>query len=126
MLDHVSIAVRNLTASADAYEQILAPLGLTRLVERAQMIGFGKAYPEFWLNLRPALARGPENPGSHVCIRARDEAAVRAFHETALREGWTSAGEPGIRQAAMARYFGAFICDIDGNKIEAATFLKDE
>lgn len=33
MIDHVSVAVRDLAGSARAYAAVLAPLGLTRLVD---------------------------------------------------------------------------------------------
>jgi catechol 2,3-dioxygenase-like lactoylglutathione lyase family enzyme len=125
MIDHVSIAVRDLEASARVYDRILAPLGLTRVVERPATIGFGKRYPEFWLNLRVGLVPIAPDTGCHVCLRAPDEAAVRAFHEMALSLGCTSAGDPGPRQAAMTTYFGAFIYDLDGNKIEAVTFPRE-
>jgi catechol 2,3-dioxygenase-like lactoylglutathione lyase family enzyme len=124
MIDHISLAVRNLSASADFYEQVLAPLGLKRLVQREATVGFGKAYPEFWLNARPGGASVPETTGAHICLRAPDEAAVRAFHAAALRLGGKSAGDPGPRQAAMTTYFGAFIFDLDGNRVEAVTFPK--
>jgi catechol 2,3-dioxygenase-like lactoylglutathione lyase family enzyme len=124
MLDHASIAVRDLAASAAVYARILAPLGLRQLVERPATVGFGKAYPEFWLNARPNMVRVANDTGSHLCLRAPDEAAVRAFHAVALELGCTSAGDPGLRQAAMTTYFGAFIYDLDGNKIEAVTFPK--
>ena len=122
MIDHVSVPVRNLVVSTAFYEQVLAPLGYTKLVERPATVGFGKKYPEFWLNLRADLAPGPSNPGAHVALRAASEDAVRAFHAAALKMGGTSGGDPGARQAAMTTYFGAFICDPDGNKIEAVAF----
>lgn len=124
MIDHVSIAVRDLAASAALYEAILAPLGLARLVQRPATVGFGKRYPEFWLNLRQGLAPVPTDTGSHVCLRAPDEDAVRAFHATALERGCTSAGDPGPRQGAQTTYFGAFVYDLDGNKIEAVFFPR--
>ena len=34
MIDHISIPVRDLKASARFYETLLAPLGMTRVVER--------------------------------------------------------------------------------------------
>jgi len=34
MIDHVSIAVSDLAASADFYDAVLAPLGLAKLVDR--------------------------------------------------------------------------------------------
>ena len=126
MLDHASIAVRDLAASAAAYGRILVPLGLRQLVERPATVGFGKTYPEFWLNWRPHMAPVPEDTGSHLSLRAPDEAAVRAFHAIALELGCRSAGDPGPRQAAMTTYFGAFIFDRDGNKLEAVTFPKKD
>jgi catechol 2,3-dioxygenase-like lactoylglutathione lyase family enzyme len=47
---------------------------------------------------------------------------VRAFHAAALANGGTDDGAPGPRQAAMITYFGAFVRDPDGNRLEAATF----
>jgi len=124
LIDHVSIAVSDLARSAGFYEAVLAPLALVRLVERERTIGFGKRYPEFWLNLREAMAPVGRDTGSHVCLRAPDETAVRAFHAAALARGGADAGAPGPRQATMTTYYGAFIHDLDGNKIEAVTFPK--
>lgn len=57
MIDHISLAVRDLASSAAFYEAVLAPLGYRKLVERPASIGFGKKYPEIWLNARPDMAR---------------------------------------------------------------------
>ncbi|HEX3990154.1 MAG TPA: VOC family protein [Acetobacteraceae bacterium] len=124
MLDHVSVAVRNLQTSADAYEQVLDAAGLRRLVNRPAMVGFGKNYPEFWLNARTALAQLASDTGIHICLRVPDEDAVRMFHATAMRAGWKDAGAPGPRQGAMTVYYAAFVQDPDGNKLEAATFPR--
>lgn len=124
MIDHVSIPVRDLGLAAALYEKILAPLGLTLLVQRTATVGFGKRYPELWLNLRADLVRAPENTDAHIALRAPSEAAVTAFHDSAIALGCRSDGAPGPRQAAMTGYFGAFIIDPDGNKIEAVTFPR--
>ncbi len=124
MIDHLSLAVRDLERSAAFYDSVLAPLGLTRLVTREGSVGFGKAYPEFWLNARGDLGPQPENTGTHVALRAPSEDAVRAFHAAALAAGGRDAGAPGPRQAAMTTYCGAFILDPDGNKIEAVNFSR--
>ena len=122
MIDHVSVAVADLSRSVAFYEAVLAPLGLAKLVARERTVGFGKSYPEFWINLREGLAPQPNSTGIHICLRARNEDAVRAFHAATLAQGGTDAGAPGPRQAAMTTYYGAFIFDPDGNKIEAVTF----
>ena len=124
MIDHVSVAVSDLGRSAAFYEEVLAPLGLAKLVTREATVGFGKTYPEFWINLRSGLPSLPQSTGVHICLRTRDENAVRTFHAAALSHGGSDAGAPGLRQAAMTSYFGAFIFDPDGNKIEAVTFPR--
>jgi len=124
MIDHVSIGVSDLARSAAFYDRVLAPLGLTRLAERERTIGFGKKYPEFWLNLREGMNAVEEGTGVHICLRVPSTDAVDAFHAAALANGGRSDGAPGERQAAMTVYYAAFIRDPDGNKIEAVTFPR--
>ncbi len=122
MIDHVSLGVSDLDRSLVFYEAVLRPLGLSLMVREERRAGFGKRYPEFWINLRPNLSSVPEDSGSHVCLRAPTAAAVEAFHRTALEGGGRCDGPPGERQATMTRNFGAFVRDPDGYKIEAVTF----
>lgn len=122
MIDHISVAVCDLERAARFYEAALAPLGLARLVTRPATIGFGKAYPEFWINLRPGMKRVEEGSGTHICLRARSPEAVDAFHAAALGAGGASDGAPGLRPHDRVRYYAAFVTDPDGNRIEAVTF----
>jgi len=78
------------------------------------------------VNLRENLAPAPPDTGAHVCLRAPDRAAVEAFHSAAVALGGLSDGAPGPRQASMTTYYGAFIRDPDGNKVEAVTFPRSE
>jgi catechol 2,3-dioxygenase-like lactoylglutathione lyase family enzyme len=124
MIDHVSISVRDLKAAERFYAALLAPLGLTKLREWPDAaIGFGKKYPEFWINLRANMARVADDSGVHICLRAREKAAVDAFHAAALAGGGTSDGAPGFRAQYHENYYAAFISDPDGNRIEAVTFV---
>jgi len=125
MIDHVSVPVRDLAAAAAFYEAVFSPLGLVKLVTRERTVWFGKRYPEFWLNLREDVQR-TINPGGHICLRAPSEAAVRAFYAAALENGGLDEGPPGQRAAAMTTYFGAFILDLDGNKLEAVSFPRPD
>ena len=75
MIDHVSVGVRDLDRAARFYELTLAPLGLSRLVTRPATVGFGKSYPEFWINLR-AMAPVPHDSGVHICLRAKSTGEV--------------------------------------------------
>jgi catechol 2,3-dioxygenase-like lactoylglutathione lyase family enzyme len=125
MIDHVSIPVSDLARATAFYEIVLAELGHEQLVTRERTIGFGKRYPEFWLNLRENAAADAADSGFHVALRARDTATVTAFHETALAHGATCDGPPGPREATNPGYFAAFIRDPDGNRIEAVTFVEE-
>jgi len=84
MIDHISVGVRDLDRAARFYEATLATLGLTKLVTRPKTVGFGKAYPEFWINLRAGMAQVAPESGVHICLRARSTADVDAFHAAAL------------------------------------------
>jgi catechol 2,3-dioxygenase-like lactoylglutathione lyase family enzyme len=124
MIDHVSIAVRDLKAAARFYEPLLATLGMKKLREWPDAaIGFGKDYPEFWLNHRSATPAIPADSGTHICLRAREKAAVEAFYAAALAAGGASDGAPGYRTHYSEGYYAAFIRDPDGNRIEAVTFV---
>ena len=124
MIDHVSIAVRDLEACGRFYAALLATLGYSKLVTRPGTIGFGKKYPEFWLNERRAMTPADADTGNHICLRASSVEAVQAFHATAVEQGGASDGAPGPRSAHLGGYYAAFIRDPEGNKIEAATFTQ--
>jgi catechol 2,3-dioxygenase-like lactoylglutathione lyase family enzyme len=125
MIDHVSVGVSDLQRAARFYELTLAPLGLSRLVTRPATIGFGKNYPEFWINLRADMAPVPRESGVHICLRARSTDEVDAFHTAAVTAGGHSDGAPGLRPHDRVRYYAAFIIDPDGNRIETVTFPNE-
>ena len=119
MIDHVSLVVRDLQRSAAFYDAVLRPLDLVRLVERPATVGFGKRYPEFWINVREDPVPVPATSGAHVCLRAASTDAVDAFHAAALAAGGASDGAPGVRAQYRPEYYAAFVRDPDGNRIEA-------
>ena len=126
MIDQGSVAVRYLANAEPFYAALLAPLGMRKLREWPDAaVGFGKKYPEFWINRRAAMARVAPDSGVHICLRATDTRAVEDFHAAALKAGGTSDGAPGLRAEYHENYYAAFIRDPDGNRIEAVTFLRD-
>ena len=125
MIDHISVGVADLDRAARFYEATLSALGLSRLVSRPATIGFGKSYPEFWINLRAGMAQVPPESGSHICLRAKSIGEVDAFHAAALAAGGRSDGVPGIRPHDRVKYYAAFVVDPDGNRIEAVTFPSE-
>lgn len=124
MINHVSVPVRDLAEAARFYEAVLGVLSMTRQVTRPAIVGFGKKYPEFWINRHPNIVVPSVASGAHVCFRAREPAVVDAFHAAALAAGGASDGSPGLRPQHGDGYYAAFIRDPDGNRIEAVTFVS--
>jgi catechol 2,3-dioxygenase-like lactoylglutathione lyase family enzyme len=125
MIDHISVGVSDLERSARFYAAALAPLGLSRLITRPATIGFGKSYPEFWINFRAGMAPVAPDSGVHICLRAQTTAEVDAFHAAALAAGGNSESPPSLRPHDRVRYYATFVRDPDGNRIEAVTFPAD-
>src|ERR1700709_783101 len=125
MIDHVSVGGRDLGGAARGCELVFAAVELSWLITRPATIGFGKSYPEFWINLRADMAPVAPASGIHICLRAKSAGEVDAFHAAALQAGGRSDGAPGLRPHDRVRYYAAFVVDPDGNRIEAVTFPKE-
>ena len=122
MYSHVTVGTSQMGSAMRFYDAVLAPLGLKR--KRTFKIAISYA-PEnfsginepFWV-LRPydKQAATPGN-GATVAFEAQTRAAVDAFHAAALAAGGTDEGAPGLRTHYHPDYYGAYVRDLDGNKI---------
>lgn len=120
MLHHVSVGVRDVERAATFYDAILAALGYKRVMEfLPYAIGYGDRHPTFWVQLPHNQRPASVGNGVHVGFTARSKDAVHRFHAVALAKGGTSDGEPGPRPDYGPDYYGAFVIDLDGNKLEA-------
>ena len=97
-------------------------LGCKKLFEFPQAVAYGKAFPEFWV--QTPIDGQPPSPGNgtHFCFLAGSKEAVHAFYEAALAAGATEDGAPGPRPLYGDPYYGGFVRDLDGHKIEAAVW----
>ena len=127
MIDHLGINCADWERSKAFYDAVLGVLGYTRQLDFQVAIGYGKdGKPDFWIaDVNAGDAAGP-NREVHVAFHARDTDAVRAFYDTALAQGAESLHAPRLWSEYHPGYFGAFVRDPDGNKIEAVTFTARE
>ncbi len=125
MIDHISIAVSDYARSKKFYQQVLATLGARLLMEPTpeQTIdgpyaaGFGRGQkPTFWIE------PGEVGTHPHVAFTTDTRARVDAFYEAALAAGAPDNGPPGLR-FYHPDYYGAFVLDPDGHKVEAVCHL---
>jgi catechol 2,3-dioxygenase-like lactoylglutathione lyase family enzyme len=123
VIDHVSITVPDLAAAARFYDAVMAALGVPVVGRSERWIGYGlradAAHPD---RCFLALYAGPApEPGSrrHWCFKAPDRASVDAFWRAGLVAGGTDDGPPGLRPHYHPHYYGAFLRDPAGNRVEA-------
>lgn len=127
MLDHVSISVENYEQSLIFYDKTLATLGYTRNMtidipeHQVWTAGYGQGYkPSFWIS--PMGDRDEHigrARGMHIAFLAPDKKSVHAWYDMCLSLGGTDNGAPGPRPHYHPGYYGAFIIDPNGWRIEA-------
>jgi len=123
MLDHVSITVSNIRASEPFYDAVMAALGVTKMSSGDTWISYGERcdadHPDLtYLLIRPG-PKPDEAYGRHWCFKARLREQVDAFWHAGLSAGGSDDGAPGLRPEYHPHYYGAFLRDPDGNRIEA-------
>ncbi len=120
MLHHVSVGVADVARAAKFYDAALGALGYKRVMEfLPYAIGYGDTHPAFWVQLPHNHNAATVGNGVHIGFSAKSKGAVLKFHEAALANGGSNNGEPGPRPDYGPDYYGAFVYDLDGNKLEA-------
>jgi catechol 2,3-dioxygenase-like lactoylglutathione lyase family enzyme len=122
MYSHITVGTSKLTRAMRFYDAALAPLGLKR--RRTFKIAASYAPDDysgvndpFWV-VRPYDQKdATAGNGVTVAFDAPTRAAVDAFHVAALAAGGADEGPPGIREHYHPNYYGAYVRDLDGNKL---------
>lgn len=121
MFSHVTVGSNDFKRSVAFYDKVMAILGHKQLfcMEGAAAYGQDMKSPATW-DLFP-FDKGEASPGNgmHIAYLAKDRPTVDAFHAAALEMGGTSEGEPGLRPHYHPNYYGAYVRDPDGNKLQA-------
>lgn len=120
IISHVSVGVKNYETAKEFYTQLFREVGITVQEDLPQykVVGFGKQFPEFWVGESDEGEAAP-GVGVHVGFMMESNEQVNVFYKTALSLGAKDNGAPGPRPQYGDEYYGAFVIDPDGNKIEA-------
>ena len=123
MLHHVSVGVTDVERAARFYDVVLGTLGYKRVMEYLpHAVAYGDTAPSFWIQLPQNQQEQSAGNGVHIGFAARTRIAVDAFHHAALANGGGDNGAPGPRADYSPDYYGAFVIDLDGNKLEATYY----
>ncbi len=125
MLHHVSLGTSDAARAAAFYDPILAVLGMRKICERDGSVDYGTAAILFSLEKPTDGKPASVGNGVHVAFAAGTRTQVDEFHRVGLAHGGSDAGAPGLRPEYDAHYYGAFVRDPDGNKIEAVCFASE-
>ena len=124
MIDHVSLGTNDVARAKAFYTPVLAVLDIKLQAEEENELLYGAG--TFVISIVVPLDSKPATAGNgtHIAFAAKDRAMVDRFYEVAMAHGGSEDGSPGLRPNYDAHYYGAFVRDPDGNKIEALTLLS--
>jgi len=119
IMSHVSIGTNDFERAKAFYTAVLGAMEIRVIMEHPGAIAFGRAYPEFWVGVPHDGGKAHVGNGSHFGFLAVSKAQVDAFYAKAVEMGGTGDGAPGPRPLYGPQYYGCFVRDLDGHKIEA-------
>jgi catechol 2,3-dioxygenase-like lactoylglutathione lyase family enzyme len=112
VVDHLWIRVADVAASKRFYELVASHAGFRLHRDYAERAQFAGATGSF------SLVDGTPTENVHLAFPAPENEIVDAFHAAATATGYRDNGPPGERPVYHAGYYGAFVCDPDGNNVE--------
>jgi catechol 2,3-dioxygenase-like lactoylglutathione lyase family enzyme len=126
MIHHVSLGSNDIAKARAFYDPLMSLIGFRLLKASATAAHYGVS--DIVFSLETPVDGNTASPGNgvHIAFQAPDRETVRRFHAMALSNGGKDEGVPGIRANYNANYYGAFVRDPDGNKIEAVTYTARE
>ncbi len=127
MFSHITLGSNDLDRSRAFYEPVMAALGVEQPFELPGTLAFGTLTGPKLFVLSPFDGGDASvGNGAHAAFLAPDRAAVDAFHAAALAHGGSCEGPPGPRPHYHANYYGAYVRDPDGNKLQAVCHRAPE
>ena len=126
MFSHVTIGSCDPAKAAQFYDEVLGTLGIRPLFKFEAVIAYGEPTGAKTFVLKP-FDGGPPAPGNgwHAAYLAETRSQVDAFHAKALALGGTCEGPPGPRAHYHPNYYGAYVRDPEGNKLQAVCHSKN-
>lgn len=120
MYSHTTLGTSDLAKAKVFYSAALAPLGHSVVMEFDGAVGYGGTLgPGARLLICSPFGRAAASfgNGTHIELKAPTRTAVSAFHAAAIAEGGSDEGAPGLRPQYTPNYCGAYVRNLDGNKL---------
>ena len=122
MIHHVSLGTNDLARSQRFYDAVLPIVGIQLMAQDDGGLGYGSGTFHFSIQIPIDGEPAAVGNGTHMPFALGGRAVVGRLHAPALAPGGTDDGPPALRPDYDANYYGAFVRDPDGHKIEAMTY----
>lgn len=120
LMSHVSIGSNQLDRALEFYDAVMPSIGARRITTVPDMaVAYGRQFPEFWVQIPHDGGTAETANGVHFAFMVDSAEAVHRFYQAAIDAGARDDGEPGPRPHYTDAYYGCFVRDPDGHKIEA-------
>jgi len=125
VFSHITLGSNDLARSRKFYDAVMAALGHRLLFELPQGFAYGEATgPKVFIVPPFDGKEARAGNGVHAAFLVDAREKVDAFHAAALSHGGSDEGKPGLRPHYHPNYYGAYVRDPDGNKIQAVCHRK--
>lgn len=126
MFSHVTIGSTDPNKASEFYDEVLGALGIKVFIKHEGAVAYGDAAGPKTFILKPFNGAPPApGNGSHLAYLAKTRDQVDAFYAAAIRLGGTDEGAPGLRLQYHPNYYGAYVRDPEGNKLQAVCHSKN-
>jgi catechol 2,3-dioxygenase-like lactoylglutathione lyase family enzyme len=126
MFSHITLGTNDWEQARPFWLAVMEVLGHPVLFEREGGIAFGAPTgPKTFIGSPYDGDAARSGNGVHVAYLVATRAQVDAFHAAALAHGGSDEGAPGLRPHYHPNYYGAYVRDPDGNKLQAVCHSAD-
>jgi len=122
MFSHITLGTQDIERAIAFYDPVLKTICIERAYKDDSTAGYrAEGAKDAYLWLLPPFDGeiATIGNGSHIAFKAESRQAVREFHAAALAAGGEDEGPPGARPHYHKNYYGAYVRDPDGNKLQA-------
>ena len=122
MIHHVSLGTNDTARAKRFYDAVLSIVGMAPMTSTGEGLAYGSGTFHFSVQAPIDGKSATVGNGTHIAFAVEERGMVDCFYSAAVENGGYGDGEPGLRPEYDAHYYGAFVRDPDGHKLEAVTY----
>ncbi|HEV7158780.1 MAG TPA: VOC family protein [Caulobacteraceae bacterium] len=123
MIAYCTVGVNDMDRAIRFYDPLFQTLRAQRATTSPTWTGYRRKGEPAWVFLTRPYDGGQATHGNGTMLAflAGSRAEVEDFHAAALTHGGRDEGAPGVRPGMDPVFYGAYVRDLDGNKLCAFT-----